>query len=154
MTHSDVSQLGRRSIGYPTNRMMAVIDDPTEAAAALAALRSSGIATRDLEILRGPEGADRIDATGNVQGGLGRIRRWVDFTLMDQLVDFATYEFALRDGRAVVMVRVEGEAKKAAVLDVLRRHGAHFINYYGRFATEELDLWRGPEPDVSDLLRR
>ena len=144
----------RRSIGYPTNRMMAVIDDAGSAASALAELRSTGIPTRDLEILRGPEGADRVDGTGDIQGGLGRIRRWVDFTLMDQLVDFAIYEFALRDGRAVVMVRVEGEARKAAVLDTLRRHGAQFINYYGRFATEELDRWRGPEPDVSDLLRR
>jgi hypothetical protein len=30
----------------------------------------------------------------------------------------------------------------------------HHINYYGRFATEELDPWRGTEPDVSDLLRQ
>jgi hypothetical protein len=134
--------------------MMAVIDDPPSAAAALAELRATGILTHDLEILRGPEGADRVDGTGDVKGGLGRIRRWVDFTLMDQLVDFATYEFALRDGRAVVMVRVEGDTRKRAVLDVLRRHGAHFVNYYGRFATEELDPWRGPEPDVSDLFRR
>jgi hypothetical protein len=91
---------------------------------------------------------------GEVQGGVARIRRWVDFTLMDQLPDFAHYEFALRDGRAVVMVRVRDDATKAAVLQVLRRHGGHFINYYGRFATEEHDLWRGPEPDISDLLRR
>ena len=144
----------RRSIGYPTNRLMAVIDDPAEAAAAMAELRASGVPTRDLEILRGPEGADRMDGTGDVGRGLGRIRRWVDFTLMDQLVDFAHYEFALRAGRAVVMVRVEGDVSKAAALAILRRHGGHFINYYGRFATEELDLWRGPEPDVSDLLRR
>jgi hypothetical protein len=42
----------RRSIGYPTNRIMAVIDDPTEAAAALAELRAAGVPSRDLEILR------------------------------------------------------------------------------------------------------
>ena len=144
----------RRAIGYPTNRLMAVFDDPTAAASALAELRASGIPTRDLEILRGPEGAARVDGTGEIGGGLARIRRWIDFTLMDQLVDFAHYEFALRDGRAVAMVRIEGDAAKAAALDILRRHGGHFINYYGRFATEELDLWRGTEPDVSDLLRR
>jgi hypothetical protein len=144
----------RRSIGYPTNRLMAVIDDPAEAAAALAELRAAGVQTQDLELLRGPEGADRMDGTGHVGGGLGRIRRWVDFTLMDQLVDFAHYEFALRDGRAVVMVRVDDDAAKAAAHAILRRHGGHFINYYGRFATEELDLWLGPEPDVADLLRR
>jgi hypothetical protein len=58
-----------------------------------------------------------------------------DFTLMDRLVDFAVYERALRDGRAVVMVHVHGDAPKAATHQILKRHGGHFINYYGRFAT-------------------
>jgi hypothetical protein len=144
----------RRSIGYPTNRLLAVIDDPTAAAAAMAELQASGIATHDLEILRGEEGADRVDGTGDVSGWLGRLRRAFDFTLMDQLVDFAWYEWALRDGRAVVMVRVHGDEPKAAAHAIVRRHGGHFINYYGRFATEEMALWRGPEPDVANVLRR
>jgi hypothetical protein len=141
-------------IGYPTNRLLAVIDDATDAAAAMAELQASGIATRDLEILRGEEGADRMDGTGEVSGWLGRLRRAFDFTLMDQLVDFAAYERALRDGRAVVMVHVHGDAPKAKAREILKRHRGHFINYYGRFATEELDLWRGPEPDIPGYLRR
>ena len=143
-----------RAIGYPTNRLLAVVDDPTDAAAAMADLTTSGIAVRDLEILRGDESADRMDGTGDVSGWLGRLRRAFDFTLMDQLVDFAVYERALRDGRAVVMVHVHGDAPKAAVHRILKSHAGHFINYYGRFATEELDLWRGPEPDIPGYLRR
>jgi hypothetical protein len=144
----------RRAIGYPTNRLVAVIDDPAAAAAALAELKAKGITERDLELLRGDEGADRMDGTGEVSGWLGRLRRAFDFTLMDQLVDFAAYERALRDGRAVVMVRVHGDGPKAVAHEVLKRHGGHFINYYGRFATEELDLWRGPEPSIPGYLRR
>lgn len=144
----------RHPIGYPTNRLLAVIDDPAEAAAAMAELKAAGIADRDLELLRGEESADRMDGTGAVSGWLGRLRRAFDFTLMDQLVDFATYERALRDGRAVVMVHVHGDAPKVAAHDILKRHGGHFTNYYGRFATEELDLWHGPEPDIPGYLRR
>ncbi len=143
-----------RAIGYPTNRLLAVIDDPSSAASAMSELAGSGIATSDLELLRGDEGADRMDGTGEVSGWLGRLRRAFDFALMDQLVDFAWYEWALREGRAVVMVRVRGEGPQASVRAILKRHGAHFVNYYGRFATEELDLWRGPEPEVADRLRR
>ena len=143
-----------RAIGYPTNRLLAVIDDPKAAAAALAALKAAGFADRDLEILRGEEGADRMDGTGEVSGWLGRLRRAFDFTLMDQLVDFATYERALRGGRAVVTIHVHGDAPKEAAHQVLKQHGGHFINYYGRFATEELDLWHGPEPDIPGYLRR
>jgi hypothetical protein len=133
---------------------LAVIDDPAAAAAALTGLQTGGFATRDLDILRGDEGADRMDGTGEVSGWLGRLRRAFDFTLMDQLVDFAAYERALRDGRAVVMVHVHGDGPKAAAHEILKRHGGHFINYYGRFATEELDMWRGSEPDIPGYLRR
>jgi hypothetical protein len=144
----------RRFIGYPTNRLLAVIDDLGEAAAAMTDLTVSGIEARDLDLLRGEEGADRVDGSGGVSGWLGRLRRAFDFTLMDQLVDFAAYERALRDGRAVLMVHVHGDAPKAAAHDILTRHGGHFINYYGRFATEELDMWRGPEPDIPGYMRR
>jgi len=144
----------RRAIRYQTNRLLAVVDDPTEAVAAIAELAAAGVATRDLEILRGDEGADRMDGTGEVSGWLGRLRRAFDFTLMDQLVDFAVYERALRDGRAVVMVHVHGDAPKVAAQRILKSRGGHFINYYGRFATEELDMWRGPEPEVPGYLRR
>ena len=103
------------AIGYPQSAtpLVAVIDDPAEAAAAMAELTAAGIPTRDLDVLRGAEGADRMDGTGAVSGWLGRLRRAFDFTLMDQLVDFAAYERALRDGRAVVMVHVHGDAPKA-----------------------------------------
>ena len=144
----------RRAIGYPTNRLVAVIDDHVEAAAAMAELKADRFGERDLDLLRGQEGADRMDGTGELSGWLGRLRRAFDFTLMDQLVDFAGYERALRDGRAVVMVRAHGDALKAKAHEILKRHGGHFINYYGRFATEELDLWRGPEPAIPGYLRR
>jgi hypothetical protein len=144
----------RRFIGYPTNRLLAVIDDPADAAAAMAELQAAGVAIRDLDLLRGDEGADRMDGTGNIAGWLARLRRAFDFTLMDQLVDFAAYEQALRDGRAVVMVHVHSDDLKTAAHRILKRHHGHFINYYGRFATEELDMWRGPEPDIPGYLRR
>jgi hypothetical protein len=144
---------GRRFIGYPTDSLMAVLPTPESAAAAAAALRAAGIPDRDISILRGDEGADRLDGTGSVNGLIARLRRLVSFTLMDQLVDMAIYEQAVREGQVVVMVKGRGE-RKAAAMRVLREHGGHFINYYGRFATEEIERWRGPEPKVPGLLRR
>lgn len=144
----------RHSVGYPTGRLMAVVDDPLAAASAMTDLLAAGIAMDDLELLRGDEGADRIDGTGGAGGAAGRIRRAIDFTLMDQLVDFVAYERALRDGRAVVLVRTRDNRRKATAVAVLRGHGGHFLNYFGRFATEEIDPWRGPEPEIADFLRR
>ena len=144
----------RRFIGYPTDHMLAAFADPVAAVPAVAELHDGGIPDKAITLLRGPEGANRLDGTGAANGPLARLRRLVSFTVMDQLVDMAMYERAVLDGGAVVMVRVRGDGRKAAALDVLRRHGAHFVNYYGRFATEEMLLWHGPDPEIASILKR
>lgn len=141
-------------IGYPFDRMLAAFSDPAQAAAAAAAVRATGIADRDIAILRGPEGARRLDGSGRSNGVTARLRRAIDFTMMDQLVDFAHYEGAVRAGGAAVMVKVRGDDPKAAVVRALESSGGHFINYYGRFATEEISRWRGPEPAIDEVMRR
>lgn len=143
-----------RFIGYPTDHVLVAFRDPTRASEAAAELVAAGIAADRVTILRGEEGADRLDGTGSANGILARARRLVSFTLMDQLPDMAMYERAVRDGGAVVMVRVRGDQRTAVVADILRRHGGHFINHYGRFATEEIERWAGPEPEIPSLLRR
>jgi hypothetical protein len=148
------SRASSRFIGYPVDRMLAAFRDAAQAAEAAAALRTVGLPDRHITILRGEEGAARLDGSGESNGPMARLRRLVSFTVMDQLPDFAYYERAVRDGGAVLMVRVRGGRSKAAALESLRAHGAHFINYYGRFATEELERWRGPEPDLPSLMRR
>lgn len=143
-----------RFIGYPIDSLLAVLPDSERAAAAAAALKATGIPDRDITILRGDEGASRFDPTGAVHGLVARLRRIVSFTVMDQLPDMAWYEAAIRAGQAVAMVRLLGDEQKAAAVLIVRDHGGHFINYYGRFATEEITRWQGPDPDVHDLLKR
>ena len=142
-----------RFIGYPTNSLLGVVDNSNTAARVAAALKTAGISDRDITVFRGDESASRFDPTGAVHGILTRLRRIVSFTVMDQLPDMAWYDAAIRAGKAVVMAKVRGDAKDQAVR-IMREHGAHFVNYYGRFATEEVVRWQGPEPVVSDLLKR
>ena len=143
-----------RFIGYPTDSLLAVLPGAEGAAAAAAALKAAGIPDRDITILRGDEGSARFDPTGAVHGLVARLRRLVSFTVMDQLPDMAWYDAAIRAGQAVVMVRARGERDKAAAIAIVRERGGHFVNYYGRFATEEIVRWHGPEPDVHSLLKR
>jgi hypothetical protein len=145
---------GGRYVKYPRGRLYAVLDDPGGAARAVDALVASGIEASRLEVLRGDVAADALDGTGVRHGFGARLRRAVEFTLMDQAPDLAWYEAAIRDGRSVVAVRVSEGAPVRAAVDVLRASGGHFINYYGRFATEEFERWRGREPKLPDYLRR
>ena len=66
----------------------------------------------------------------------------------------AHYEDAVRAGGATVMVRVRGDGPKAGVAAALQEHGGHFLNYYGRFATEEISRWQGVEPAINEVMRR
>jgi hypothetical protein len=54
----------------------------------------------------------------------------------------------------VVAVHVRDRDAMLRARVVLERYGAHFLNHFGRFQTEELTLWRGPEPRIDDALRR
>jgi hypothetical protein len=143
-----------RYVKYPRGSLYAVLDDPGAALRAVDALVAAGVEASRIEVLRGDSAADTLDGTGNKRGIRGRVRRAIEFTLMDQAPDLAWYEAAIRDGRSVVAVRVSAEAAVRSAFDVLRSVGGHFINYYGRFATEEFERWHGAEPTLPDYLRR
>jgi hypothetical protein len=142
-----------RLIGYPGQRVLAVFDEPGEADAAIAALRAGGIPDKDIELLRGPEAADAFDATGSRHGLAARLQRVVQFSVMDQLPALAWYEAALRDGRTVVAVRTSDRTRTLRVVSALEAAGGHFVNRFGRLATEEFSRWRGPEPTIPSLFK-
>jgi hypothetical protein len=137
-----------------TNRLMAVLDTAEAAAAATAALTREGFTGDRVMVLRGGQDADRIDSLGNAGGLWARARRLLSFTLADQAVDLAVYVAALRDGRTVVSVLVSGDTAKDRARRALLGAGAHFVNFFGRFATEDIAPWRGPELPLPPWLRR
>ena len=140
-------------IGYPTGWILGVIDDPNEAAQIETELAAAGIGPDDRMILTGPDGAKRLDGLGSQSGFVARMHRVTQYLAMDQMPDFLVYEVALREGRAVVGVRPK-DAERASALEVLKRHGAHFINRFGAWSTEEVLPWRGPMPEIPQLMRR
>lgn len=140
-------------IGYPRRKVLAVFDTPAAARAAVGALIGAGIDADAIDRFEGPGDADRFDATGQRHGVVARGVRAVQFSLMDQLPAMAWYEAALRDGAVVVAVRTRDRAETLRVVDALRIAGGHFINRFGRLATEEFARWRGPEPRVPSLMK-
>src|SRR5215210_4368587 len=127
----------RASLVYPTDHLLAVVDDAADAAAAAASLAGAGFATKDITILRGSEGAARLEPSGGTTGRWTRLLRAVQYVAMDQMPDFPAYVAALRDGRAIVAVKVPGDHRiRVNARDVLEQHRGHFINVFGRYATE------------------
>lgn len=136
------------------NRLMAVVDRPETATAATDALLREGFPAEAVTVLRGDADADRMDSLGKRRGRLARLWRLVQFTQMDQMVDLAVYEAALRDGRAVVTVHARRVEQRERAKRALAAAGAHFMNFFGRIATEEVSRWRGKELPLHPALRR
>lgn len=144
----------RQMITYPTRQVLGVIDDPAQAREAAAALEATGIPAAGIRLLLGEEGRTQLANLGSPPNPLSRVVRGFQFLLMDQLPDFLVYERAIVDGRCVIAAHVSGRDEMLNVRTTLERFGAHFLNHFGRLVTEELSMWRGPEPEINDALRR
>lgn len=132
---------------FKTNgKLFAVVDKAEAVPGVRAALADVGVPDDAVEVLQGEEDAAR--AFGGQRGLWGRIGRAISFTIADQWVDFAVYAAALHDGRVVLAVRPPRGADRRAAVEVLKRGGAHFLNYYGAMMTEDISPWRGEHLDI------
>lgn len=141
-------------IRYPTGWTLAVFDDPAAAARASRAVDGDGVAAEDVVVLVGSNSGDGLDRLGTSSGMGARLRRGMQFLTMDQMPDLHVYEQALELGHAIVGVRVPDEEPRRAAVATLQRHGGHFINRFGAWATEEIAPWRGPMPDLPQHMQR
>jgi hypothetical protein len=136
------------------NRLMAVVDDDQAAAEARDALVEAGFPPEAIAVLRGEVDADRIDSMGKLRGSWTRAWRLLQFTQTDQMVDLVVYEAALRHGRTVIAVQARRRGDRDRAKRVLEAAGAHFMNFFGRLATEDVSRWRGKELPIPPHLLR
>jgi hypothetical protein len=144
----------RRQKVATANRLMAVLDDAEAATMATNGLIRAGFGPDTITVLLGNEDADRIDSLGKVRGHWTRAWRLLQFTQADQMVDLVVYEAALRDGRIVIAVHAPRMKDRDRAKRALDAAGAHFMNFFGRIATEDISRWRGKELPIPPYLRR
>jgi hypothetical protein len=132
-------------LGYPTDHLLGVLPSPAAADAAIADLERAGIAPDAIRVLVGEEAALRIDGRGTHHGLVARLYRLVQFTQMDQAPDFRRYEREAGRGHPVLAVKETDPGRRKVIRATLRAHGAHFTNFYGRFFSEALDPYTGPD---------
>lgn len=128
-------------IRYPTNHVVAVIDKEVPLAAAVESLTSGGFLDSEIQVSCGTAEADRLRASTG-RGGLAGVAIRIAQRLGledDEMALKSHYEQAMRDGGYVVRVATPTEERKERAADVLRKHGAHSINFLGRFVVEGMD---------------
>jgi molybdenum cofactor biosynthesis MoaF-like protein len=129
---------GGEFISYPMNRVAGTIDDPTEAHAAIEALREAGYKLEEIDVLCGEEGMRRLDPTGKEHGLFARFQRTV-LQYNSEYKYISHHEEDLRAGHFVIMVLAEEPERRETVVEILWSHGGHFIVFFGRWSMRLLD---------------
>ena len=133
------------------DRLVGVIDDPTHAQEARRQLVDLGVPMKDIDVLVGEAGADRLDSVGE-GGWWQRMVRLSQYITTDQSTDLVMYDAALRDGRALIAVSLKDRTHKPQATTILMDAGAHLLSFFGRIQTEEISRWRGPELILPPML--
>jgi hypothetical protein len=125
----------------PTNKVVGIIDDPSDAKAALRDLRAAGFTAEEVELLTDEEGAQRIDLTGEGRKVLVHIIRSTqqpqDYYDAPRIV--RQIEQELKAGHYGIGVEAKETEAREKVREILKSHNGHFINFYGQWAAEALE---------------
>jgi hypothetical protein len=141
-------------ISYPTGWTLAVLDAPDAAAEAAQALAGAGIDSDDVAVLTRPDDVPTLERLGASRGLAARVRRTTQYLTMDQSPDLLVYERAVEEGHTVIGVRLADVGVRQRAVAILQRRGAHFVNRFGAWATEEIAPWRGTMPAMPQHLTR
>ena len=137
--------------GRPTNHIVAVINTHEEAVRTIEALTAGGFLDSEIHPLIGRAAADTLHA-GTGRTGLANLAIRIADRLGiadDEMELKALYEQALRDGHVLLAVEAPTEARREQATRILREHGAHSVNFLGRFATTEFAPPQAPESGTS-----
>jgi hypothetical protein len=123
---------------YPTNTIFGIIDRSEDVEAARRDLLALGYTDDVVELYHGAEQAQRAD-----EGHRGRgLRAWIAHVRAvggEEREYVERHKEALLAGHYLVGVQVADDTAKQTVRTLLKRHHAHFINFYGPWSIEELE---------------
>ena len=134
------SQDKMEPIEYPTDRVVGILDTPDQTSCALDALVGGGFLESEINLGRGREEADRLEASTGRRGFQDwLIRIFQSVGLKNAEIEMKDrYEQALRDGCTVLAVMAPTEERRDLAVQLIRECGGHFINFFGQLTLQRL----------------
>jgi diadenosine tetraphosphate (Ap4A) HIT family hydrolase len=130
------------------NRVTGLLDSQDEVSATVRALEQDGVASDDIDIFTGEQGARRLDLFGREHGRAVRLLRTLEAVVGGEGEANHRIDEALRKGATLICVKVHKKAdEKAHALRVLKALHAHEIHYWGTWGHEDV-----PSSDPSCVL--
>ena len=127
----------------PTNKVVGSIDAAGDAKDAMRELTAAGFAASEVELLTDQEGAARIDMSGEGHEAMVHVHIFYSTqkvpAFYDSPVIVRRVEEELRASHYLIGVVAKDREARERAREILKSHGGHFINFYGRFAAEGLE---------------
>jgi len=127
----------------PTNKVVGSINAAADAKDAMRDLTAAGFAVSEVELLTDEEGAARIGMSGERHEGMVHVHVFDSNQKVPAFYDAPVIarrvEQELRASHFLIGVVAKDEEARERAREILKSHGGHFINFYGRLAAEGLD---------------
>lgn len=140
------------------DRVTCLFDGEDEAMAAVQALEQDGVATGDIDVFMGEQGAECLDLSGRRHGRAIRLLRTLEDAVTDMGETSHRIEAAVRGGASLLTVKLHKKPlihqdanggihfsvferssdERARVLRVLKALRPHEIHYWGTWSVEDL----------------
>jgi diadenosine tetraphosphate (Ap4A) HIT family hydrolase len=121
------------------NRVTGLLDSEADVTATVQALERDGVATDDIDIFTGEQGARRLDLFGREHGPVVRLLRTLEAAMGDECETNRRIDEALRKGATLVCVKVHRKSdEKARALGVFRAVHGREIHYWGHWGFEDV----------------
>lgn len=142
------------------NRVTALLDNEEAARATVRALEADGVATTDIDLFVGEQGAHCLDLPGREHGRAHHLLRALEGAMGDERETNQRIDAALRQGQTLVCVKLPSTLpavmnaiahpsslatfrkhksdEKARALRIFKEVHAHEIHYWGAWAFEDM----------------
>jgi hypothetical protein len=136
--------------GYPTNHVLGVVNSEEQAERTVDALTSGGFLESEIHVVAGEAAADAIQARTGRSGLRHLVIRLAERLGIadDEMEVRARYEQSLRDGGFLLLVDAPTEARQERAVQILGEHGAHSVNFMGRFSRTAFSPPEAPQADT------
>jgi diadenosine tetraphosphate (Ap4A) HIT family hydrolase len=128
------------------NRVTGLIDSEDEAMVTVRTLEEDGVATDDIDVFVGEQGARCLDLFGREHGRVFRLLRTLESAMGDESETNRRIDQALRKGATLLSVKVHNRksGEKNRALRVLKSLHGHDLHFWGPWAFEDMPSSAGP----------
>jgi diadenosine tetraphosphate (Ap4A) HIT family hydrolase len=121
------------------NRVTCLLDTEDEVMASVRALEEAGVATDDIDIFQGEQGARCLDLSGREHGRVVRLLRTLEAAVGEERETNRRIDEALRRGATLLCVKVHRKSdEKARAFAIFRALHGREIHYWGHWGFEDV----------------